>query len=55
MDNTKNDVIVCEVCGTEMVSPAQPLSLDGTLSFDGSSTLGGLICPKCHPDLVESN
>lgn len=54
-NENKNDVVKCAVCETEMVPKKQGTALDGGRTMDGSSTWGGLVCPKCHPELVESN
>ena len=45
---------VCMVCGTPLVKANKELKLDGSLNFDGSWTMDNMICPKCHPELAES-
>lgn len=51
---SENEVIKCEVCDTTMVPKKEGTTLDGERLLDGSMTLGDLVCPKCHPDLVDS-
>lgn len=46
---------VCPKCGTKMVpvsKPAQAPTLDGSFKLDGTISLNGMVCPKCHPELV---
>lgn len=49
------NISICPQCGTELVESKETLTLDGSLSLDGSFTLGNKVCPKCHPELVKEN
>ncbi len=54
MDENKD--LTCQVCGTPLVKSKKDLkkTLDGSRTLDGSWDLGDMVCPKCHPELVES-
>ncbi len=50
----KDKPVICQVCGSELVSAKKAIPYDGSLSYDGSFTYGNKICPKCHPDFVDA-
>lgn len=50
---SEEKTITCQKCGTKMV-PSKRRRLDGSLPLDGSASLGNMICPKCHPEYVDT-
>lgn len=49
-----NNVNLCDVCKTPLVSAKDKISLSGELRMDGSWNFNNMVCPNCHPDLVET-
>ena len=52
---SENKPTTCKKCGTPMVPSKETIKLDGMLPLDGTWNLDNQVCPKCHPDLAESN
>ena len=53
MDQTNSPV--CLKCGTPLVPAKKHIAYDDSLPRDGSANFNNQVCPKFHPELVETN
>lgn len=52
---SEEKTFTCQKCGTPMVPSKEKIKLDGSLHLDGSWKTGNMVCPKCHPELADTN